>query len=96
MTNAGSPGHPVGPMKRLLDPAQPFCREDVIWALDYIKTKAAEKALQSSEPDQPLVCGYFACFAEMSLLLLNRQTPGAPEAARFRAMLACIYAERGI
>jgi hypothetical protein len=75
-------------LQRLLDPTQPFCREDVLWALHAIKRKAAEGAPEWSRLDRPELLVYFSCFAEMSLLLLQRQTPGRPETDRFRAMIA--------
>ena|GEM_PF-718291 len=81
------------PVRRLLDATQPFQRDDVIWALDYVRHKAADKALFSSAAGPPPCCEYFACFAEMALILLNRQMPGPAEQARFRAMLAELYAE---
>lgn len=76
------------PLRRLLDPAQPFCREDVLWALGRIKRQLAEGAPEWSRLDRPRLLAYFSCFAEMALLLLNRQAPDRPEADQFRAMLA--------
>lgn len=81
-----------GPIHRLLDASQPFLRDDVIWALDYVRRKAADQARMHAGPNPPPCCEYFACFAEMALLLLNRQMPGPPEQARFRAMLAHLHA----
>ena len=81
------------PVRRLLDATQPFLRDDVIWALDYVRRKAADKAPLSSAAGPLPCCEYFACFAEMALILLNRQMPGPEEQARFRAMLAELYAE---
>lgn len=94
MKDASGVSHLSGPIQRLLDTSQPFLREDVIWALDYIRRKAADKAFLSTGPDQPPCCEYFACFAEMSLLLLNRQMPGPAEKARFRALLADLHEGR--
>jgi hypothetical protein len=96
LKDASGASHLTGPIRRLLDPTQPFLREDVLWALDYVRRKAAEKARQPASPDQMPCCEYFACFAEMALLLLNRQMPGPPEQARFRAMLADLHAGRGL
>ncbi|MBW5444723.1 hypothetical protein GE107_01405 [Cohnella sp. CFH 77786] len=87
MTTMGKPGAPDGPLKRLLDPSQPLYREDVLWALHHIKRKAADGAPEWSGLDRPQLLEYFACFAEMALLLLNRQLPGQPETACFRKML---------
>ena len=76
-----------GPLKRLLDPSQPFCREDVLWTLGRIKRQLAEGAPEWSRLDRPQLLAYFNGFAEMSLMLLYRQAPGRPEADRYRAML---------
>jgi hypothetical protein len=83
----GKPPAPAEPLRRLLDPSQPFCREDVLWALHHMKRKAAEGAPEWSELDQPQLLEYFKCFADMALILLNRQTPDSPETACFRDML---------
>jgi hypothetical protein len=82
------PAPPAEPLRRLLDPAQPFCREDVLWALHLIKRKAAEGAPEISGLDRPQLLEYFTCFAEMATLLLHRQMPDLPETVRFRAMAA--------
>ncbi|WP_276352662.1 hypothetical protein [Cohnella caldifontis] len=89
---SASPALPPSPLKRLLDRSQPFCKEDVLWALDYMKRKAADGAPEWSGLDRPQLLEVFACFAEMSLLLLHRQTPGKPETERFRAMLEGLFA----
>lgn len=62
----------------------------MLWALDHVKRTAAEGAPEWSGLDRPQLLHYFACFAEMSLLLLHRQTPGNPEAACFREMLEAL------
>lgn len=80
------------PLRRLLDSTQPFCREDVLWALHAMKRKLAEGAPEWSGLDRPELLACFSCFAEMSLLLLHRQTPGHPETERFRAMVAKMLA----
>ena len=77
-----------GPLRRLLDPDQPFCREDVLGTLGLIKRQLADGAPEWSRLDRPQLLAYFSCFAEMALLLLNRQAPDRPEADQFRAMLA--------
>ena len=83
----GKPPASAEPLRRLLDPSQPFVREDVLWALHHVKSKAAEGAAEWSELDQPQLLEYFKCFADMALILLHRQTPGSPETSCFRDML---------
>jgi len=77
-----------GPLRRLLDPDQPFCREDVLWTLGLIKRQLADGAPEWSRLDRPQLLAYFSCFAEMSLTLLQRQAPERPETDRFRAMIS--------
>ena len=76
-----------GPLRRILDPAEPFCREDVLWTLGLIKRQLADGAPEWSRLDRPQLLAYFNGFAEMSLMLLHRQAPGQPEAERYRALL---------
>ncbi|WP_123039914.1 hypothetical protein [Cohnella candidum] len=92
MANTSHPRAQESPLKRLLDPSQPFCREDVLWALHHVKRKAAEGAPEWSGLDRPQLIECFACFAEMALLLLHKQTPGQPETACFRVMLRTLFA----
>jgi hypothetical protein len=91
MTESIRSAAPPCPLMRLLDRSQPFCREDVLWALDYMKRKAAEGAPEWTGLDRPQLVEVFACYAEMALLLLQRQTPGRPEKERFRAVLEGLF-----
>lgn len=75
-------------LRRLMDPSYPPCREDVLWALGFIKQKVADGAPEWSGLDRPQLLAYFACFAEMALMLLHRQVPYGPETACFRTMLS--------
>jgi hypothetical protein len=76
------------PLRRLLDPSYPLCREDVLWALGYIKKKVADRAPEWSGLDRPQLLAHFACFADMALLLLHRRSPSLQETACFRKMLS--------
>jgi len=80
-------GHAEQPLRRLLDPAYPLCREDVMWALGFIKKKVADGAPEWAELDRPQLLARFACFADMALLLLHRGSPSNTETACFRTML---------
>jgi hypothetical protein len=75
------------PLRRLLDPSYPLCREDVLWALGFIKKKVADRAPEWSGLDRPQLLAHFACFADMALLLLHRRSPSLQETECFRAML---------
>jgi hypothetical protein len=76
------------PLRRLLDPSYPLCREDVLWGLDFIKKKVADGAPEWSGLDRPQLLARFACFADMALLLLHHRSPSNPETASFRKMLS--------
>lgn len=76
------------PLRRLLDPSYPLCREDVLWALGFIKKKVTDRAPEWSGLDQPQLLAHFACFADMALLLLHRRSPSNQETACFRNMLS--------
>ncbi len=76
------------PLRRLLDPSYPLCREDVLLALGFIKKKVADRAPEWSGLDRPQLLAHFACFADMALLLLHRRSPSGQETACFRTMLS--------
>jgi hypothetical protein len=76
------------PLRRLLDPSHPLCREDVLWALGFIKKKVTDGAPEWSGLDRPQLLSHFACFADMALLLLHRRSPSSSETASFRKMLS--------
>jgi len=76
------------PLRRLLDPSHPLQREDVLWALGFIKKKVADGAPEWSGLDRPQLLAHFACFADMALLLLHRRSPSSRETDCFRAMLS--------
>jgi hypothetical protein len=85
--NAGQPT-PAEPLRRLLDQNNPLCREDVLWALDFIKRKVADGAPEWSGLERPQLLAHFSCFAEMAMLLVHRRSPGGPETTCFRTMLS--------
>lgn len=76
------------PLRHLLDPSYPLCREDVLWALGFIKKKVADGAPDWSGLDRPQLLARFACFADMALLLLHRRSPSSQETACLREMLS--------
>lgn len=75
------------PLRRLLDPTTNLCREDVIWALEFLKRKMAEGAPEWSGLERPQLLANITCFAEMAMLLVHKRAPGVPETACFREML---------
>lgn len=75
------------PLRRLLDPSYPLCRDDVRSALGYMKQKVADGAPEWTGLDRPQLLARFVCFADMALLLLHRGNPSDKQTACFREML---------
>ncbi|MCC3372947.1 hypothetical protein [Cohnella sp. REN36] len=91
MEPARNPGRPLPAsdmLRRLQTPDYPLCREDVLWALDYIKHKVADGAPEWSELDRPQLLAHFACYASLAMRLVQRQSLCGEDAACLRAMLA--------
>lgn len=82
------------PLRRLLDPAYPLCRDDVKSALGYMKKKVADGAPEWTGLDRPQLLARFVCFADMALLLLHRRNPSDKETACFRQMLGELLPEK--
>lgn len=74
-------------MRRLLDPAYPLCREDVVWALDYIKRKVADGAPEWTGLDRPRLLAHFAAYANLAMHLLHRQSLCGEDAEQLRSLL---------
>lgn len=74
-------------LRRLLDPDYPLCREDLIWALDYIKRKVADGAPEWTGLDRPRLLAHFAAYANLAMHLLHRQSLCGEDAEQLRAML---------
>ncbi|WP_232276803.1 methyltransferase [Paenibacillus sp. 481] len=74
-------------MQKILDPNHPLCREDIVWALNYVKRKLVEQdeALRRLSPER--VLHNFRYFAEVSLLL-HRSSSQSQESDRLRSYLA--------
>lgn len=75
-------------LTQLLDPSHPLCKEDVIWALEYIKKKVAEGDPALLDQPQPQLLKTFSCFAEAAMLLIHRRPAGDHEADRLRGWLS--------
>lgn len=88
--------HADDPLRRLLDPAYPLCRDDVKAALGFIKKKVAEGAPEWSGLDRPQLLAHFVCFADMALLLIHRRNPSDKETACFRLMLSELLPKKPI
>lgn len=87
--NRRTPDAPVVPdtLRRLLNPDYPLRREDLIWALDYIKRKVAEGAPEWTGLDRPRLLAIFAAYADLAMHLLRRQDLHGQDMERLRALL---------
>ncbi|OXM15806.1 hypothetical protein [Paenibacillus herberti] len=82
---AGSPADKR--LRRILDSNVGLCREDAIWALDYIRKKVADGAPAMQGLPQPRLMKNYQSFAEAAMSLLLSQRSGPMEAERLRKML---------
>jgi hypothetical protein len=60
-------------IEQIIDSSHMLCRDDMIWILEYIKKKVAEKNPQLLELSQPRLLQNFHHFAEISLMLIHRR-----------------------
>jgi hypothetical protein len=74
-------------LRLILDADTPLCREDVVWALDYIKKKVADEDSALAELSQPRLLKNYRGFAEAATSLLASPRTGPLEADRIRNML---------
>ncbi len=74
-------------LRHILDPGSSLCREDVVWALDYIKKKVADEDSALAELSQPRLLKNYRGFAEAAMSLLASPRTGPLEADRLRGML---------
>src|SRR5690606_28180334 len=71
-------------INRLLDPAYPLRKEEVIWTLEYIKKKAAELDLHMSDVSRSRLLHSYCCFAEAAMMLIHHRHPQEHEADRLK------------
>lgn len=85
------PAHPADScemrLSQLLHPANPLCRSDVIWTLEWLKKKATGLDASMLDSSQPPLLSTFRCFAEASLLILRGKPSCQQELARLRQLL---------
>jgi len=73
--------------RRLLDPAYPLRREDLIRALDDMKRKMAEGAPEWTGLDRPRLLACFASYAELAMQLLRRPSLCGEDSEHLRTLL---------
>jgi hypothetical protein len=60
-------------LEQIALPSHPLCREDVVWMLEFIKKKAAEKDPVLLDQPQPHLIEHFYTYAEVAMKLIHRQ-----------------------
>lgn len=71
-------------LDQLLHPDHSLCREDIVWILEFIKKKVAERDPRLLDLSQPRLMTNYQYFAEISLLLINRRCGFDQEADRLK------------
>jgi hypothetical protein len=64
---------PENKLERLLHPAHPLCKEDVLWVLEFINKKVAEQDSGLLSLSQPRLLHNFRYFAEVAMMMLHRK-----------------------
>lgn len=75
-------------LDQLLHPSHVLCRDDVIWILEYIKKKVAERDANLLALSQPRLLTNFHYFAEIAMLLIHRRGGSDQEADRLKSWIA--------
>jgi hypothetical protein len=86
------PQHPVPNMseerfKKIMNEDYLLRKEDIIWALDYIKQKVADEDPVLLSLHQPRLLRNFLHFAEVAMMLLHKRHSGEQEQDRFKLLL---------
>ncbi|WP_040948522.1 hypothetical protein [Gorillibacterium massiliense] len=78
---------PARRFQEITDSAYPLCRDDVVWMLEVIKKKVAEKDPGFLDLSPPRLLQNFHGFAEAALLLIRRNADYGQEAAELKLWL---------
>lgn len=74
-------------LQQILREDHPLCREDIVWILDYIKKRVADKDSVITNLPQPRLIENFSSFAEIAMLMIHRRGVFDQEADRLRDFL---------
>lgn len=74
-------------IERILDPAYPISRDDVVWMLGYITKKVADEDPAIMGLSQPQLLRNFHAYAEVSMALINRRNSSDQDVIRLREWL---------
>lgn len=72
MAQALTPNPHRDRIQRILHPNHALKRDDVVWVLDYIKKKVADKDPALAVLPQPRLIENFYYFAEVAMMLIHR------------------------
>ncbi|WNQ13617.1 hypothetical protein MJA45_11555 [Paenibacillus aurantius] len=72
---------------QILRPSHVLCKDDVVWMLEYIKKKVAEKDPRLLELSQPRLLQNYQYYSETAMLLIHRRSMFDQEADRLKAWL---------
>lgn len=81
-TPGATPNPIAARLERILDPAHPLCKDDIVWVLEFIKKKVADKDPALLDLSQPRLLNNFHSFAEIAMLLIHRSSYGETERLR--------------
>lgn len=75
-------------LERILSPTHTICKEDMIWVLNYIKSKIAEEDERLMALPQPRLYKNFANFAEAAMLIIHKKQVFDQEADELKTWIA--------
>ncbi|MCZ8511367.1 hypothetical protein O9H85_02720 [Paenibacillus filicis] len=75
-------------LDKIMDPAHPLCKEEVVWMLEFIKKKVTEEDPKLMDLAQPRLLQNFRYFAEIALMLIQRRNGFDQEADRLKSWLS--------
>ncbi|PDO11764.1 MAG: hypothetical protein BLM47_01320 [Candidatus Reconcilbacillus cellulovorans] len=87
---------PERKLAELLNPGRRLAREDVVWMLEYVKQKSAEKDSAFARLPQPTLLEFFHRFADAAMALIRLHPATAESCAeQFREALRNIALRDG-
>ena len=75
---------PEQKLSQLLNPSHDLCRDDVVWILEYVKKKVAERDPRLLGLSQPRLLANFQYFAQIALMLIHRRSQFDNETDRIK------------
>jgi hypothetical protein len=88
MPNLSPIQSPLAKLEQIMQPDRVFCKEDIIWVLDYIKKKVAERDPALLSLSQPRLLENFRCFAEVSMMIIHHRSVCSQEVEMLKSWIA--------